>query len=102
MVAIISSTYDPQYIWNIPLTTYCWNRLGVSVFCFMPDVSKETQENANKYFLSQNTILKKIHLLPMSKKHYRLFLDGIYLYLKEILSNLENGENKLIIGGQLD
>lgn len=36
MKAIISSTYDDLYIWNIPLVTWAWNRLGVDVICFMP------------------------------------------------------------------
>ncbi len=34
--AIISSTYHDLYLWNLPLVTWAWNRLGVNVICFMP------------------------------------------------------------------
>jgi len=36
MKAIISSTYTDIYLWNLPIVTWCWNRLGVDVICFMP------------------------------------------------------------------
>jgi len=36
MKAIISSTYDNRYMYFIPLVTYCWNKLGVDVICFVP------------------------------------------------------------------
>lgn len=39
MKAIISSTYDDKYLWFIPIATYCWDRLGVDVICFLPDVN---------------------------------------------------------------
>ncbi len=34
--AIISSTYHDLYLWNLPLVTWAWNRLGVDVICFAP------------------------------------------------------------------
>lgn len=34
--AIISSTYDDRYLYFIPLATWCWNKLGVDVICFLP------------------------------------------------------------------
>ena len=36
MKAIISSTYDDKYLYFIPIVTWCWNKLGVDVICFMP------------------------------------------------------------------
>lgn len=57
MKAIISSTYDDKYLFFLPLVTWCWNRLGVDVICFMPDVTKQSQSDANKFFLAQNAIL---------------------------------------------
>ncbi len=41
--AVISSTYDDLYLWNIPLTTWCWNKLGVDVICFLP-IEKNDKE----------------------------------------------------------
>ena len=36
MKAVISSTYDDKYLYFIPIVTWCWNKLGVDVICFMP------------------------------------------------------------------
>lgn len=36
MKAIISTTYDDQYLFFLPITTWLWNKLGVDVICFMP------------------------------------------------------------------
>lgn len=36
MTAVISTTYNDKYLWNLPLVTWCWNRLGVDVICFLP------------------------------------------------------------------
>lgn len=37
MTAIISTTYDDTYLFYLPITTWCWNKLGVDVICFVPD-----------------------------------------------------------------
>ena len=37
--AIISSTYDDKYLYFIPIVTWCWNRLGVDVICFVPEIN---------------------------------------------------------------
>lgn len=36
MKAVISTTFDPKYLFYLPITTFCWNKLGVDVVCFMP------------------------------------------------------------------
>jgi len=36
MKSVISTTYDDKYLWFLPLVTYCWNKIGVDVICFMP------------------------------------------------------------------
>lgn len=38
MKAIISSTYDSKYLFFIPIVTWCWNKLGVDVVCFIPEL----------------------------------------------------------------
>lgn len=38
MKAVISSTYDSKYLYFLPIVTFCWNRLGVDVICFMPEI----------------------------------------------------------------
>lgn len=46
--AIISTTYDDKYLWNLPLVVWCWNKLNVDVICFMPEImdSKTYQKPA--------------------------------------------------------
>lgn len=36
MKAIISSTFDDNYFFFLPITTWSWNKLGIDVICFMP------------------------------------------------------------------
>ena len=36
MKAIISTTYDNKYLYFLPIVTFCWNKLGVDVICFVP------------------------------------------------------------------
>jgi hypothetical protein len=36
MKAVISTTYSDTYLFFLPITTWCWNKLGVNVICFMP------------------------------------------------------------------
>jgi len=36
MKAVISSTYDDKYLYFLPIVTWCWNKLGVDVICFLP------------------------------------------------------------------
>jgi hypothetical protein len=43
MRAIISCTSDPLYSYYLPISAFCWNKLGVKVVAFTPDVvSKAT------------------------------------------------------------
>jgi len=34
--AVISTTYDPKYLWYLPITTWVWNKMGFKVVCFSP------------------------------------------------------------------
>ena len=36
MTAVISTTYDPKYLWYLPITTWVWNKMGFKVVCFTP------------------------------------------------------------------
>jgi len=58
MKAIISSTYDDKYLYFLPIVTYCWNKLGVDVICFMPDFEWDSKEN-NKFNVVADCLVKK-------------------------------------------
>jgi hypothetical protein len=53
--AIISSTYDNRYLYFLPIVTWCWNKLGVDVVCFMP-YSRDPMNCPNG-----DLVLKTIH-----------------------------------------
>lgn len=36
MKCVIATTFNDTYLWNLPLVTWCWNKLGIGVICFMP------------------------------------------------------------------
>lgn len=62
MIAVISSNYDDKYLWNIPLVTWGWNRLGVDVICFLPQLFRDgkIQNNAgDKLDLIESVINEK-------------------------------------------
>lgn len=43
MKAIISTTYDDKYLYFLPIVTWCWNKLGVDVICFLPKMRNNNQ-----------------------------------------------------------
>jgi len=56
MKAVISSTYSDTYLFFIPIVTFCWNKLGVGVICFIPESKKGAEEN--KMNLISETLIK--------------------------------------------
>lgn len=36
MRAVVSSTYHDNYFFLLPVITWCWNKLGIDVICFLP------------------------------------------------------------------
>lgn len=48
MKSVISTTYDDQYLFFLPITTWLWNRLGVDVICFMPHCVLNEDKIKNK------------------------------------------------------
>ena len=53
--AIISTTYNNTYLYFLPIVTYCWNKLGVDVICFMP--YKNT--SGDRFMLVSDTLVKQ-------------------------------------------
>lgn len=41
MKAVISTTHDDTYLYFLPIVTWCWNKLGVDVICFLPQYEQE-------------------------------------------------------------
>lgn len=66
MKAIISSTYDDKYLFFLPIVTWCWNKLGVDVICFIPTISLLGPESIEDILKIVNK-LKLINTVCVSK-----------------------------------
>lgn len=53
MKSVISTTYDNQYLFFLPIVTWCWNKIGVDVICFLP---APKVSDMNKLFLVTNAM----------------------------------------------
>lgn len=55
MTAVISTTYDDQYLFYLPITTWAWNKLGIDVICFVPHYESPSL-SVEKYDLISETM----------------------------------------------
>ena len=44
---IISTTYSDTYLYFLPITVFCWNKLNVDVICFMPSGRTTIKKDGN-------------------------------------------------------
>jgi hypothetical protein len=59
MKAIVSSTYDDQYLFFLPIINWCWNKLGVDVICFMPSLASNSYYSIYEQWLGGSTLVHK-------------------------------------------
>jgi len=50
MVAIVSTTHDPMYQFFLPITAWCWQKLGVKVVVIFPKVGVPVKDSAVSRF----------------------------------------------------
>ena len=77
MKAVISSTYDSKYLYFIPITVWCWNKLNVDVICFMPysdymgvEAKNQVPAQAIRDTLAKNNLRCELHYFN-SPEHKR-------------------------------
>lgn len=69
MKAVVSSTYDSKYLFFIPIITWCWNKLGIDVICFMPEPNN--LEKGIKLNLIMNTMRREGFLPKEGFWHFK-------------------------------
>lgn len=84
MKCIISTTYLDTYLYFLPITVFCWNKLNVDVICFMPDHS--TRNN--------NQRLPETEIENRKKKYYFILDTCEQLGLKIELKKFSVPEHK--------
>lgn len=75
MKAIISSTYSDNYLWNLPLVTWLWNKLGVDVICFIPDHSYKSNKGLSEIEIEKRK--EKYYFILDACEHLRLKIELI-------------------------
>ena len=43
--AVISTTYDPKYLWYLPITTWVWNKMDYRIVCLLPQMRFNGEED---------------------------------------------------------
>ena len=104
--AVISSTYNDIYLWNIPLVTWAWNRLGVDVICFMPQLfrdGKSNYETQSKIDLINRIIIEQnlnIRLYTFECPEHK---EATYAQCSRLYGAcLDLPENEVLITGDVD
>jgi hypothetical protein len=59
MKAIISTNYDPKYIFFMPIVAWCWNKLGVGVHFVIPSPFSREGSSGLFEFVRRNTFVGK-------------------------------------------
>lgn len=106
MKAIVSSTYDNKYLYYLPIISWCWNKIGAAVICFMPypkhittfmDDETIKVDSDNRVTLIQHTMINMgikctilRYMCPEQKEATyaqlsRLYAGGLDLESNEIL-----------------
>lgn len=67
MKAIFSSTYDPQYMFFIPIAAYSWKKLGVDSICFMPYIGIDVSEHKRLQLILINSPDTAFHYFKAPK-----------------------------------
>lgn len=102
MKAIISSTYTDNYLWNIPLVTWLWNRLGVEVICFCPkglvEYDKYTKHSLVIDCIKENNLKCEFHYFYSPEHKEATYAQCARLYA----ACLDLPEDEILITSDVD
>lgn len=105
MKAVISTTYDNNYLFFLPLVTWCWNKIGVDVICFMPysDYTGSEAKNQVPAQIIRDTLAKynlrcELHYFNAPEHKKATYAQCSRLYA----ACLDLPENEILIIGDVD
>lgn len=102
MTAVISTTYDDKYLWYLPLTTFCWNKLGVDVICFIPKLTADVDNN-KKTDLLLSTIRANGLKIKMHEFNSPTHKEATYSQCSRLYAAcLDLPEDELLITSDID
>lgn len=106
MTAIISCNYEDKYLWCLPLVVWGWNRIGVDVVCFMPQMFRNgTQVNRCgdkldiiNYFIEEQELRIKLYDFECTEHKEATYTQCSRLYG----ACLDLPENEYLISSDVD
>lgn len=105
MKAIVSSTHDDMYLFFLPIITWCWNKLGVDVICFMPEfisnpIAPDIVDKINIIWNACRTINGKIEFAHFKCPEHK---EATYAQCSRLYAAaLDLPENEMLITSDVD
>jgi len=99
--AIISTTYSNTYLYFLPIVTFCWNRLGVDVICFMPRLHNgQTVANEKERLVYKHTKNMGLKCYYFDAPEHK---EATYAQcLRNYAACLDLPENELLVTSDVD
>lgn len=99
MKAILSTTHDPMYQFFLPITTWCFNKIGIDVVCFVPKNRFGFSETA-RYLTARDTmhnIGAKIDVFTFDAPKHK---EATYAQCSRLFAHgvVEDKNEQLVIG----
>lgn len=89
MIAVYSSTFDPKYDFFLPITSYCWNKLGVNSIIFIP-MSMRLEKRFNLVLRACHNALFYVFDCPKDKEATYAQLSRLYAASIESFNDAES------------
>ena len=101
MTAILSTTHDPLYQFFLPITTWCWNQLGVRVLCFIPQPKDDAI--AKRYFFVTDTMINNRSLGTIAYFDAPEHKEATYAQCSRLFGGCMNyRDEEVLIVGDID
>ncbi len=99
--AVISSTFDDKYLFFLPIVTWCWNKLGVDVICFMPKPNGQLDYDKLDLIMYFQQVLKlgiELEVFDAPEHKQATYAQCARLYA----ACLDLPENEILISSDVD
>jgi len=101
MKCVISCTFDDNYFFFLPITVWCWNKLGVDVIVFFPIL--RGVEHAERFYLSQGTMKRNNSKWEMHQFECPKHKDATYAQCSRLYAGaLDLSDDEILVTSDAD
>lgn len=101
MKAIVSTTYDNQYLFFLPIIVFTWNKLGVDVICFAPNGEFNKKQGLVFGTVANHGLSKKNQMVYFdAPKHKQATYAQVSRLYAACLEDLQ--EDEILVTGDID